>query len=690
MGYILKKNDKLSIFNKGVIFLVTFITIYFTLITSTSLTSKKYSLTPGEIAKFDIRAPRTIVDDTATELRKKQAQENVPQQYSKINDVKNTAVNNIKSLFSILDGLRGIDALEEYRIQKLKTESPIKLSDEDLLSLLLLSEEEALSLENYSVKVVSEIYDNTRIENNVNDIEQAQTTVVTKFTGSNLSSKLKSLGVNIGYTQIKANFFFDDAKTEELRKKAADEVERVIIKKDQIIIKNGEPVTQGQVDLLWKLGLLNEHPKFQWSLYISLGVLVFVVLALQWLYLNRYYKHILNDNNKIILINLLNCVAVILARTVGMISPFLIPFACIPFLLTLLINYKISLVLSVMNIVLIAVSVQFNSEIIILAIVGTALGSIVLRKMQDRNDIIFSTLLVTAASIICTFCIGIILSNDIVEIIKKTGAATLGGIFSGIMTVGLLPFLENTFDVVTILKLLELANPNHPLLKKLLIEAPGTYHHSIMVANLAEVAADEVGANSVLARVGSYYHDVGKIKRPFFFKENQMGMENPHSKIAPNLSALIITSHVKDGLELAKEARVPQNILDIIEQHHGNSLVKYFYITAKNKAEDKDSIKDEDFRYQGQIPISKEAAIVMLADSVEAAVRSICDPSIDKIEIMVNNIFKDKLNDGQLNECQLTFNELEKVKKAFLKALIGMYHQRIEYPEESKRIEDKE
>lgn len=212
------------------------------------------------------------------------------------------------------------------------------------------------------------------------------------------------------------------------------------------------------------------------------------------------------------------------------------------------------------------------------------------------------------------------------------------------------------------------------------MEAPGTYHHSVLVGNLAEVAAEQVGGSPVLARVASYYHDIGKIKRPYFFKENQLGNDNPHDKINPNLSTLIITAHVKDGIELAEEYKIPKVIRDVIEQHHGTTLVKYFYITMKNSMENPEEIKEEDFRYAGPKPESKEAAIIMLADSVEAAVRSISDPTKGKIEEMVNNIIKGRLNEGQLDNCDLTLKDIDKIRNSFVKILLGIYHQRIEYP----------
>ncbi|WP_406542175.1 HDIG domain-containing metalloprotein [Clostridium ljungdahlii] len=214
------------------------------------------------------------------------------------------------------------------------------------------------------------------------------------------------------------------------------------------------------------------------------------------------------------------------------------------------------------------------------------------------------------------------------------------------------------------------------------MEAPGSYHHSLLVGNLAEVAAEEVGGNPLLARVAAYYHDIGKIRRPYFFKENQLGKDNPHSKLTPSLSALIIISHVKDGIEMAREYKLPKIIIDAIQQHHGTSLVKYFYVTMKNSSEKPEDVKEDDFRYPGPIPETKESGIIMLADGVEAAVRSINDPTEDKIEKMVNNIIKDRLDEGQLNNCELTLKDIGKIKIAFIKALQGIYHHRIEYPED--------
>ncbi|MGN0027369.1 MAG: HD family phosphohydrolase, partial [Clostridium sp.] len=380
----------------------------------------------------------------------------------------------------------------------------------------------------------------------------------------------------------------------------------------------------------------------------------------------------------------INIITIILSLSLNIISPYLIPIACGAMLMTILIEYRLSLFVNLLNLVFVSVVVGFNPSVIILSVIAIVLGSTSVKKVQQRNDIIYSTMYITIALAILTLTVGMISSNNLKENLIQTGFVIIGVLISGILSVGLLPFYESIFDVVTNIKLLELSNPNQPLMKKLLMEAPGTYHHSMMVANLAEAAAEVVGGNPVIARVGAYYHDIGKTKRPYFFGENQIGKENPHDKITANLSTLIILSHTKDGLEMAKEHKIPKIIQDIIVQHHGTTLVKYFYYKVKNSSDNPEEIKEEDFRYPGPIPDTKESGILMLADSVEASVRSIPEPTKDKIENMVNNIINDKINNNQLINCDLTLKDIELIRKSFLKTLDGIYHHRIEYPTEKK------
>lgn len=260
-------------------------------------------------------------------------------------------------------------------------------------------------------------------------------------------------------------------------------------------------------------------------------------------------------------------------------------------------------------------------------------------------------------------------------------AALGSGVGGAILVVGLLPYLEGLTGITTTFKLLELANPSQPLLRELQLKAPGTYHHSILVGNLAEAAAEAIGADALLVRVGSYYHDIGKTKRPYFFIENQLGMANQHDRISPRLSALVITAHVKEGLDMAREAKLPAAIQDFIATHHGTSLVSYFYHQAV-QAEGARQVVEEHFRYPGPRPRTKETGIVMLADGVEASCRSLKNPTPDQIEQMVRKIVDKRLGDGELSEAPLTLKEIEVASAAFVRVLSGLFHHRIEYPDQ--------
>lgn len=674
-----------SRFKHIIIYLLTFLAIYFIVITA--LTTKTYDLKEGDIAKVSIRAQRDIKDELTTKRNIDEAMSLVSPQYTMKPEVKESALNDVFNLFAKAEQLKGNNKDIKEKISELSKASNIKLSDDEFQGLLEMNSDELKNLQSFINKTIQDIFNagiqyNSELGDTFNNenIKKAQDLVQMNFNTTSFSKKTRDLGTSIGVKLIKANSFYDKDKTEEMKSEAAKKIPVVMIKKDQIIVSEGKQVTGEEYKLLENLGLLNTKSKSEWYVYLSLAVIIALILSLEVFYLNRYQSEVYNDYRKLILINIINSISLILARTLSMVSPFLIPLAFAPMLLTLLLNRRISLTISVINVILISGAVNFSADVTIIALLNVVIGAIAIQKLQQRNDILYSCIYISVINVVATLALGFLFSNNASDVALKSLYVLIGSGLSGILTIGFLPFFESTFDIVTTIKLLELSNPNSPLLKKLLIEAPGTYHHSVMVANLAEVAAEAVGGNPVLARVSSYYHDIGKIKRPYFFKENQIGADNPHNKITPNLSALIIISHVKDGLELAKEYRIPKIIQDIIEQHHGTSLVKYFYVTAKNQSESPDSIIEEDFMYAGPIPSTKESGIIMLADSVEASVRSISDPSQSKIEDMVNNIIKGRLNDGQLDDCDLTLKDLSQIKAAFLKTLSGIYHHRIEYP----------
>ena len=257
--------------------------------------------------------------------------------------------------------------------------------------------------------------------------------------------------------------------------------------------------------------------------------------------------------------------------------------------------------------------------------------------------------------------------------------------FAGLCMTAMLPFMESWFDIQTDISLLELSDANHPLLKDLVQRAPGTYNHSINIASISESAADAIGANGLLCRVGAYFHDIGKLRKPEYFIENQSGGTNKHDELLPTMSTLVIIAHVKEGAEIARTHRLPQRIIDLIEQHHGTTLVEYFYNRAtQQNLEDENGteIDENDYRYPGPKPQTPEAAVMMLADAVESASRALREPTPSRIENLVNDIAKKRLDDGQFDECNITLHQLHTIQENLIKSLNGMYHARVKYPDQ--------
>ncbi|WP_294373080.1 HD family phosphohydrolase [uncultured Clostridium sp.] len=684
---------------KVFLFILIFVLSYLLLVTA--VRPQQYSLKVGDIPRTDIKAPRDTIDENATKRAEEEALGKVDKQYTQKTEVKKQAEDNIILLFEKLntivnkntsDSTDSSEVEANNNILELKKLNGITLNDNQYKDLLNISKEDMASLKKELLDIIDSTYEKNINENDDASLNVARENAVSVMENLNVSNGLKSTLEELIKEQINPNCFYDEEKTQELIEQTKKTVAKVEIKQNQIIVKEGVPVTQDELDVLSSLGMLDDGKSTSTYIYIYLVLAVFlaVILFLEYNYIDKNYSDIFKNTKKITLISVINLFTLVFARTIGLISPFLIPFACAPMLLTLLINYKISIVISLLNVMIISIATSFDSQVIMVGVVSTILGATLLKKMQQRNDMLYSTIYISVVGAVITISTGILISSNLKDVLIKSAITIIGGILSGIFALGILPFLEGTFNEVTTLKLLELSNPNHPLLKKLLMEAPGTYHHSMLVANLAEMASEEVGANSVIVRIGSYYHDIGKTERPYFFAENQMGGDNPHTHMTPNLSAKIIIAHVKDGIELAKKYNLPKVIMDIIAEHHGTTLVKYFYYTMKNNSDNPDDVKAEDYTYPGPIPSSKEAGIIMLADSVEAAVRSIKEPNEEKIKEMINNIITDKLSCGQLNDCNLTIKDIEKIKKCFLTALNGIYHHRIEYPKEKIKNLSKE
>ena len=664
------------------IFLVSIIVTFIILLTS--IVNKKYDLKVGDIAPVDFRANVDLVDEVTTKALIEDAVASVQNQYTQELEVRRNALKESNDFFNgIINSRNPMVSLDEIATV-LSERGTYGISQEGYFALLSIDNSDLRYALNTINNGINKIYETPLEEDDENKITRSRTEMSDIVDSFSFNEAAKNAIKQLVVTLVKPNYFYDEEATARLKEEAENSITPVLIKKNQTIVKEGDPVNANQLEILSELGYLSESG-FNALPYTGLVVAVLSIHLIIVFYLMRFYKVIYEDTKKIALIFLLMNLALALARVMVIISPFIVPYTFLPMLLTILVKKRVGQSLALYSAVFLSIVTGFNVQVLLLLMLTSILSVIFINKVEERNDILKSSFYISVVTFVVSLSLGFLLSNSVTDSIRNSLFAASGVILSGILVIGFLPLIENTFNVVTEIKLLELANPNHPLLKRLQMEAPGTYHHSIMVGNLAEAAAEELHANSILLRVAAYYHDIGKLSRPQFFKENQIGSKNPHDEISPNLSTLIIINHVKIGLEMAEKAKLPQEIKDLIAQHHGTTLVKYFYLTMKNNAEDPDSVKEEDYRYPGPKPKTREAGIMMLADSVEAAVRSISDPTQGKVEAMVYKIFKDKLEDGQLDECDITFSDVSKIRKNFLKTFGSIYHERIEYPEDKRK-----
>ncbi|KRQ86650.1 7TM-HD extracellular [Caloramator mitchellensis] len=668
------KNDK---FQRFLVLFLTFVLL--SLISFKSVIPQKYDLQEGQQSPVDIKSPREFVDEIATQEKSQMAVSGVPLQYTKDNDLQNEAINKINQFFSLVLDINTSSLSELEKINKLKETKFYNLTESNLTVLIKLDSEKIKSISNYIINSISDISKKDIMQNDEATLENIRLEFKSSLDKTAFENNIKEIIYTIGASSIKPNMFFDVKKTNELQDLVKKQVEPVVIRKNQIIVSKGDTINSYQMYLLNKAGVLKSNSISDINIYISVLALVAIVEILILLYLTKFKKEAYESINKFTMIFLTLTLNALFVIATYAISPYLIPIALMPILLTLIFEQNLAMYVFIISSMITAVLTNFNLETFVVYLFGGLIGTIYIYKAHDRSNIMLSGFLIGIFDSLIILSIGLLNGIEITQIIINMSYGIAGGLISSILSIGIMPIFEQIFDIVTPIKLMELSNPNLPLLKKILFEAPGTYHHSILVGNLAEAAAEAIGANSLLARVGAYYHDIGKIKRPYFFKENQITNDNPHDNLTPKLSAMIISAHVKDGIELANHYKLPEVIKQIIQEHHGTTLIKYFYVMEKNNS--LEEVDESNFRYPGPKPRSKEAAIVMLADCVEAALRSLGNITVADIENMVNKLTKEKMDEGQFDECNLTLREILIIKKSFINVLQGIFHSRIEYPE---------
>lgn len=654
----------------------------------------------GEVAKQDIVAPITAINTSETERLKEEAARQAlleatdDPSYYQINPAAVMRVE--ENVTGVLNLLRqGIAPEgEEQDVQpehltiseidrRLIRDWQIEIPQRNLEAVVSLSLTEFDQFAQTTADLVLAAMEEPISQDGLRDARDAFEESVRR---SGFRDDLQQTAVLLGRQLIQPNLVLNTEKVNEARDQAVQNVEPVQIMQGEIIIRKGDVVRTEHINLMRDVGLLKTGRDY--AALAGRTLLVLAMAALMIVYLHQNRLRILENNALLGLLGSVVLTVLLLGRLFSMPAwpeaVYLNPSALVGLLLTLLIDAKVASMAAVVTAVLLGVISGFSWPVGTLALVGGLTAVLSVTKVSQRGDLMRAGFIVGGANVLLMMALG--LASKDTGLIVNSYLGLISGVLASIVAIGVLPYLESAFKITSSIRLLELSNPNHPLLRRLMLEAPGTYHHSILVGNLAEAAAEAVGADGLLARVGAHYHDIGKLKRPYFFVENQVGKDNPHDKIAPSLSTLIVTSHVKDGLELAGEYKLPDVVTQFIAQHHGTDLVRFFYHRATEASED-NTVEEKDFRYPGPKPHGKEVAIVSLADAVEAAVRSLSKPTPGKIEGLVRKIIKDRLNSGQLDESDLTFQDMDRIANAFVKVIMGMFHTRVEYPEKITKEE---
>jgi putative nucleotidyltransferase with HDIG domain len=465
------------------------------------------------------------------------------------------------------------------------------------------------------------------------------------------------------------------------RQRASDAVPPafVTVAKGQTIIRYGDQVTPFQLEEAQQVGLT--APQADWLRILATFLLVIILFAVALGYMMQFRRATLHSTRQLLLLGSLVLGIVLIAKAIVPLDPraqYIVPMAAVPMLVSALLDTGLGIIVALAVGLLTGIVADNVTELTLIGFLGGSLGAIVVHRLESLGRWFQAGVLVAGVNFVTLIALGLIERHETVDELLGLGAfAVMGGLLSAVIAAGLVTFLSEVFGIITPMKLLELMTPNNPLLRRLMVSAPGTYNHSIVAANLAEAAAEAVGANPLLARVGCYFHDIGKVRRPHFFVENQAEMGNIHENLSPMTSSDILNAHVTDGIELLDQYKFPQSVREIVQQHQGTTVKKYFYREALKQGLE---VREEDFRYPGPRPRSKEAAIVMMADSIEASTRTLKDRNPEGIRAHVHRIIQGFVRDGQLDDCELSFRDISLMEDALSNMVVSIYHARIDYP----------
>jgi len=644
----------------------------------------------GDAADQTIKAPETITFDS--QLRTQEARQAAwedPANVAYVNDasVRPEQVAAIDTFLGRIEELRNDTRMTEQAKIAAIGDLLNGLSDDDARDILSLSDTAWERVRAESRRLVDVTLANRLLQEDVARTKEELPRRVSAL----LSNEEQPVAAAIARPFIRANVFEDEEQTAKNREAAAQAVEPVTVQllSGQAIVRDGDIVTKYDIEKLEHVGLLTQGPEPSERLGRA-GLMAILSVVLVG-YLFRFHRPIW-QGRQLLLISIVVLGPILMGRIVLPHDEiqYMFPIAASAMLLAVLLEFQIAVAISALLAMYLGVIADLSFELVVIYFLAAAAGSFVIWRADRTITFVWAGIAVGVTTFAVAVCFAA--ATDSLESaggLELLVESVVSGALSASLTFLSFSLLGSIFGITTHLQLLELAHPNQPLLYRLAREAPGTYHHSIVVSNLAESGVEIVGGDPLFARVAVLYHDIGKIVRPTFFIENQANLENPHDLLDSRVSARVIIDHVTDGVRLAKKARLPQSMIDIIQQHHGTSLIRYFYVQSVEAGED---VTEDEFRYPGPKPQTKEAGVVMLADSIEAAVRAAAGngrlasekaentEGLETLTGIVNRIIAERLDDGQLNECDLTLREIEMIRRTFVQILEGIYHPRVEYP----------
>ncbi len=650
-------------------------------------------LQAGDVAPRDVKATRSL--SYASELKTEQARVDAERRVAPVYTPPDTGVSRqqVAKVRQVLDFVRAVRAdtitpIDQRRAMVLGVPD-LALSTAQIDSLLVLPEATWEAIAQETITVVDLSMREAIRDVDVSEKQARLPALVSIALSEEQAARVSALAQGF----IVPNSFLDEDATARRRSDARNAVEpaQVSYVAGQIVIREGQVVTPEMVEALEHLGLAT--PRVGWSDVAGLALLALLVAAIMGLYVWRYEPELSRQPRNLFLLILLMLAFVIAAKLVvpgRAVLPYVFPAAALAMLLTVLLGAGLALTASAVLAALIGVMTDGSLELAAYFAAGSAVATLTLGRVERLNAFFWAGLYAGLANIVAVFAFRLPPGEiDSVGLLTLAAAGLINGVLAASITLGGLFTVGSLFDLTTTVQLLELARPTHPLLNELMRKAPGTYHHTLMVANLAEQAAARMGANALLTRVGAFYHDVGKMARPYMFVENQVNGSNVHDQLDPQTSAEIIVNHVSDGLEMARRHRLPSRVRAFIPEHHGTMRAGFLYRKALEHAGgDAGKIDESSFRYPGPKPRSKETALLMLADGSEAAVRAARPDSPEQVAEIVKKVIDDRLAQGQLDECPLTLDDLRLARESFVTTLQGVFHPRLQYPEMMKKEDE--